>query len=263
MIITTGDKAAESIVGRAVALANETGGKYVPRSHTPLTRMAKMHGDDEIIVVLDGGARLVRPGSPPMEFHPSMGFVRAKRLLKGESDPMLDAASMSAGDTVLDCTAGLGSDSLVFAVQGGPGAHVTAVESSPALAAMLAEGLAHYRSGLAEVDDAMRRIRVACGHHLDVLHKQPDNSVDIVYFDPMFREPLMDSSSISPLRAFANSDPLQPESIREAVRIARKTVVLKEKKGSGEFARLGFVPIDRPHSKISYGVICVDRPLDN
>ncbi|WP_308737524.1 class I SAM-dependent methyltransferase [Paenibacillus sp. AR247] len=263
MIITTGDKAAESIVGRAVALANETGGKYVPRSHTPLTKMAKMHGDDEIIVVLDGGARLVRPGSPPMEFSSQHGLCPRQAAAQGRERP-------DAGRGVDDC-GGHGArlygrpwvGFARFCGPGGPGAHVTAIESSPALAAMLAEGLAHYRSGLAEVDDAMRRIRVACGHHLDVLRKQPDNSVDIVYFDPMFREPLMDSSSISPLRAFANSDSLQPESIREAVRVARKTVVLKEKKGSGEFARLGFVPIDRPHSKISYGVICVDRPHDN
>ncbi|GIO31115.1 MULTISPECIES: class I SAM-dependent methyltransferase [Paenibacillus] len=259
MIITTGDKAGEAVIRRAAALASRTGGQYVPRRHTSLAKMSKLHGDEEIIVVLDGGARLVRPGGDTVEFHPSMGFIRAKRILKGESDPMLDAALMSPGDSVLDCTAGLGTDTLVFAVKGGRDSAITAVESSASLSALLSEGMAYYTSNVEEINDAMRRVRIESGHHLDVLRRMPDRSVDIVYFDPMFREPLMDSSAIRPLRRFANSDPLSPESIKEAVRVARKTVVLKEKRGSGEFARLGFSEQERSHSKISYGVITVDR----
>ncbi|MDR0269443.1 class I SAM-dependent methyltransferase [Paenibacillus sp.] len=259
MIITTGDKAGEAIIRRARALASHTGCLYVPRSRTPLAKMAKLHGNDDIIVVLDGGARLVRPGEEPMDFHPSMGFIRAKRILKGESDPMLDAACMREGDSVLDCTAGLGTDALVFSVKGGMDTVVTAVESSPSLSALLSEGLAYYTSGVNEVNESMRRINVLNRNHLDVLRSLPDLSMDIVYFDPMFREPLMDSSAIRPLRWFANSEPLSEESIQEAVRVARKTVVLKEKRGSGEFARLGFTEQERAHSKISYGVITVDR----
>lgn len=259
MIITTGDKAGEEIVSRAEALAFITGSVYVPRRHTSLPRMAKQHGDPDIIVVLDKGARLIRAGEEPMEFHPSMGFIRAKRILKGESDPMLDASCMTQGDSVLDCTAGLGTDALVFAVKGGPNAKITAVESSPSLAALLKEGLANYASAVSEINDAMRRVEVLNRNHLEVLRSLPDQSVDIVYFDPMFREPLMDSSAIRPLRWFANSEPLAGESIQEAVRVARKSVVLKEKRGSGEFARLGFTEQERAHSKISYGVIRIDR----
>ncbi|MCJ8012574.1 class I SAM-dependent methyltransferase [Paenibacillus sp. KQZ6P-2] len=259
MIITTGDKAGIEIINRAKALASRTGSLYVPRRHTSLPKMAKQHGDDEIIVVLDNGARLVRAGEEPMEFHPSMGFIRAKRILKGESDPMLDAACMNEGNSVLDCTAGLGTDALVFAVMGGANTKITAVESSSSLAALLSEGLGHYTSGVEEINEAMRRVDIVNGHHLEVLRSLPDQSMDIVYFDPMFREPLMDSSAIRPLRWFANSDPLSEESINEAVRVARKTVVLKEKRGSDEFTRLGFSEQGRSHSKISYGVIVVDR----
>ncbi|MBE9915773.1 class I SAM-dependent methyltransferase [Paenibacillus donghaensis] len=259
MIITTGDKAGEAIIRRAEELASRTGSRYVPRRHTPLSKMSKLHGNAEIIVVLDGGARLVRPGENPLEFHPSMGFIRAKRILKGESDPMLDAACMQEGDTVLDCTAGLGTDALVFAVKGGRNTKVMAAESSAALAALLSEGLAYYTSAVEEVNEALRRVEILNRDHLEVLRSLPDRSVDIVYFDPMFREPLMDSSAIRPLRWFANSEALSKESIQEAVRVARKTVVLKEKRGSREFARLGFSEQERAHSKISYGVITVDR----
>ena len=54
-----------------------------------------------------------------MEFHPSMGFVRLKRVLNGKPDPMLEASGMEEGDSVLDCTAGLGADALVFSGKGG------------------------------------------------------------------------------------------------------------------------------------------------
>lgn len=83
--------------------------------------------------------------------------------------------------------------------------------------------------------------------------------MDIVYFDPMFREPITDSASINPLRHYANGEPLDEESVREAVRVARKTVVLKEARYSGEFERLGFSLPERGKSKITYGVISIDR----
>ncbi|GAB6990122.1 class I SAM-dependent methyltransferase [Paenibacillus pini] len=262
MIITTGRGADPTIVKRAEDLSRRTNNVYIPRMNGSLARLAAKHKNEDVIVVLEQGARLFRSGQLPMEFHPSMGFVRAKRILKGEYDPMLDSSGITLGNTVLDCTAGLGTDSLVFAVKAGPSGSVTAIESSEALSVLLMEGLATYSSDNAEVNEAMRRISVRHGHHLDVLRSMPDASFDIVYFDPMFREPMLESASISPLRSFANPDALSEESIAEAIRVARKTVVLKEKRGSSEFARLGFTSDER-QSKIAYGVISVDSAKHN
>ncbi|MNI75326.1 hypothetical protein D3C73_1314660 [compost metagenome] len=90
---------------------------------------------------------------------------------------------------------------------------------------------------------------------MDALKQMPDKSADLIYFDPMFRDPIMESSAISPLRMFANNSSLTGEVIAEAKRVARKSIVLKEKKGSGEFERLGFETVERSHTKIVYGVI--------
>ncbi|OAB44495.1 class I SAM-dependent methyltransferase [Paenibacillus glacialis] len=260
MIITTGRcEDPDKLVKRAKALALDSGYTYVPRHRTSIPKLVKSSKDSVALVVLENGARLVRPGQPPIDYHPSMGYVRVKRVIKGDTDPMLEAAGMQAGDSVLDCTAGLGSDSLVFAVMAGPKGEVTALESSSDLSALLKEGLGHYVTDLEEVNQAMRRIEVRHGHHLDILKEMPDQSVDIVYFDPMFREPLMESAAINPLREFANSDALSLESIQEAVRVARKSVVLKEKWGSPEFERLGFRMIQRNNSKITYGVKFLDN----
>lgn len=259
MIITTGDRPLTEVAERAERLAKQLGVPYVPRGNQSMSKLLTRCGGEEALVVLLHGVRLLRPDRPQLQFHPSMGFVRAKRILKGESDPLLEAAGMVPGDSVLDCTAGLGADALLFAVRGGEQSRVTALESSLPLYALLAEGVANYDSGISEVDAALRRINIVNSDHMDYLRKLPDNSVDIVYFDPMFREPLEDSSGISPLRPYANSDSLSPESVTEAVRAARKAVVLKEKRGSGEFSRLGFAEQLRPGTKTSYGVITIDQ----
>lgn len=259
MIITTGEAEAPTLVERARSLAQETGCRYVAREGRSLKRLAQMTGAEHVLVVLEGRVRLGGPGRSVMEFHPSMGFIRLKRVLNGNSDPMLEAARMEEGDSVLDCTAGLGADSLVFSVKGGKSGSITALESSFPLYVFLKEGLRTYESNMQVCNDAMRRIDVKHAHHRDYLKTLPDKSVDIVYFDPMFREPMNESASINPLRSYANNEALDEQSVREAVRVARKTVVLKEKRGSKEFSRLGFTVPERGQSKIAYGVISIDR----
>lgn len=258
MLITTADTASDEIITRAKELAARFGARYVPRGRVSVSKLLKKYDESESIVLTENAIRLISSEGEPMEYHPSMGYVRAKRLLKGESDPMIDVSRMKPGDTVMDCTAGLGSDSLVFSVYGGPGSRVIASENSRALAALLSEGLSYYCTSIDVVNEAMRRIEVVQGHHLELLRGMPDRSVDVIYFDPMFREPVTESAAIEPLRDFANHDALSIMTIEEAKRVARKTIVLKEKKESAEFARLGFLEQSRPHSKISYGVISLD-----
>ncbi|WP_410768582.1 class I SAM-dependent methyltransferase [Fontibacillus sp. BL9] len=259
MIITTGDHAAPDAVQRALDLSSEAGINYVPRNRTSMSKLSARYGDQDILVILEGGARLYRPSGETMLFHPSMAFVRAKRLLKGESDPMLEAARVARGDRIIDCTAGLGSDAAVFALGAGPEGSVLALEDSLPLWSLLREGFAYYVSGVKEFDEALRRITAKRAEHLEILRGLPDKSADVVYFDPMFRDPIQESSAISPLRTYANNDPLDRETIDQACRVARKSVVLKEKKGSGEFQRLGFTTQSRSHTKIVYGVISLDH----
>ncbi|MEK5504915.1 class I SAM-dependent methyltransferase [Paenibacillus sp. FSL P4-0113] len=258
LLVTTGDSPSAEVMERAKLLAAELGVLYAPRRGISVAKLIVAHRVRQALVLVQGGVRLISPEQPPMVFHPSMGFIRAKRVLKGEPDPMLTAARIVPGDTVLDCTAGLGTDSLLFSIGTGCSGQVTAVESSFPVYALIKDGMRHYRSGNAEVDQAFSNIDVRFGHHLDYLRSLPDRSIDIIYFDPMFRDPLLDSSAIGPLRGLANPDALNEESIVHAKRIARKTIVLKEKRGSGEFARLGFRVEQRGTTKTVYGVIDID-----
>ena len=189
-----------------------------------------------------------------------MSYVRVKRLRKGEPDPLVQLAGVRPGDAVLDCTAGLAGDSIVFSYACGAQGSVTALESEPVLHAIVREGLQSYESPLQDVNEAFRRIRTVREDHASYLAAQPDNSYDIVYFDPMFRDPVHESSSISPLRGLANHDALNEDIVREARRVARRAVMLKESNNSPEFERLGFTRCAvKKTSAVGYGVIEVDH----
>lgn len=264
MIITTGDSTAPQVIERARKLAVELGCRYLDRRKQSLPQLAKRHGDDQFLVLLSDRTRYVWVGHTDLTYHPSMGFIRAKRLLSGEADTMISAARIEHGDTVLDCTAGLGSDSIVFAIAVGEEGRVIACESQLPLYALVREGLQTYESDVPKINEAMRRIQMRHSSHDEVLKQMEDQSVDVVYFDPMFRKTVEQSAHMDPLRQVANQEPLNKDVIVEACRVARKAVVMKELNGSEEFGRLGFKEVVwTKNSKLAYGVITIDNDSES
>jgi 16S rRNA G966 N2-methylase RsmD len=256
MLVTTAYRPSAAEVERAKSLAAELGARWVPRGDDSLPRLRRKYGDEECLVVTASSLRYERDRVPPLSFHPGMASIRIKRLLAGQGDPLISACQAEPGDSVLDCTAGMGADALVFAHAVGGSGRVTALESEKIIALILREGLRTYESDEPALNAAMRRIRVVHAEHGEFLRRMPSRSVDIVYFDPMFRTPVEGSHTLQVLReAAANTAPLQKEAVREAVRVARKCVVMKERPGSGEFARLGFTVPGGRRSTHAYGVI--------
>ncbi|TCZ81064.1 SAM-dependent methyltransferase [Paenibacillus albiflavus] len=255
MIVTTSYKPTEEILAQAKEYANELNWKLVPRNHASMNALRKQYNVDRILLVTRDELRCFVGEEPPIFFHPSMAHVRVQRLIRGEGDVMLQAANVTKDDIVLDCTAGLASDSIVFSYAVGEAGRVIALDSEPELCLLLRVGLDMYSSDVAILNEAMRRIEVTCADHYTYLQQAQDKSVDVVYFDPMFRTPLTASNSISPLRGIANPNALTLETIAEARRVARKRVVLKEARFSEEFERLGFQMVVPSGTKLAYGVI--------
>jgi 16S rRNA (guanine1516-N2)-methyltransferase len=255
LIVTTSYDPTPELLQRAREVSAALGAPAVPRGRNSLSQLLAKRGERELLLVAREGLQLIRSGEPPLFFHPSMAMIRLKRLRRGDPDPLLAAARLAPGDAVIDCTAGLASDAIVLAYGVGESGAVTALESEPVIAALVADGLARYETGDPSFTAALRRVRLLRADHLAYLREQPDRSADVVYFDPMFRRPIESSASISPLRELADGRPLSPEAVAEAKRVARKTVVLKEQKDSAEFARLGFGRIIPTARKLAYGVI--------
>ncbi|GAB7388363.1 class I SAM-dependent methyltransferase [Bacillaceae bacterium] len=259
MIVTTAYDPDEAVVCRAKRLAAELRARYVARRKFSLNKIFRQTGADRAVVVSKEGAKLYSRGDDmPFFFHPGTAVVRIKRLKNGDNDSMIEACGLTSGDRFLDCTLGLGADSIVASYVVGTAGKVVGLESERVLAVLVADGLKRWSSDHAEMEEAMRRIEVIHEDHLRYLKHCPDNSFDVVYFDPMFRKPVAGSSGIAPLRRFANRAPLSEEAVREACRVASRCVVLKEANTSGEFARLGFNVLERPNASTVYGVIRTD-----
>ncbi|MEB3102728.1 class I SAM-dependent methyltransferase [Ferviditalea candida] len=255
MIVTTANRTSPELQRLSQDLADEMGLRWVPRQNLSLKQLEEKYGDSQFLLITDNGLRYNEAGREPLDYHPSMAVIRIKRLLKGETDKLIELAEAGPGDRVLDCTAGFGADAIIFSHAVGASGKVTALESELIPYLLVREGLSRYQSDVKELDEAMRRIEVLLTDHLSYLRLLPDRSVDIVYFDPMFGKPVQSSSSMSPLRGVANRQPLARKAVEEAVRVARRKVLLKEHRDSRVFAELGFDRVVRTGSTTAYGVM--------
>ena len=89
-------------------------------------------------------------------------------------------------------------------------------------------GAASYKGKFAELNADLRRIEIIHAEAGEYLQAQPADSFDAVYFDPMFRQPVRKSSEMVPLRPLAYDEPLSPEMVEMALKVAPR-VVIKER----------------------------------
>lgn len=202
-------------------------------------------------------------------FHPSMALLRLLNIQRGEPDRFLSATGLQPGDYFMDTTLGLGTDALIGAWAVGEEGKVLAVERAGIMAALVKDGLKelsirnissnvhtdkeHAWNTLAK---AASRIQVQWGDHYEILRGMTAKSIDVIYFDPMFRHTREQSASIRPLHRWAESNGLNSTTLQEACRVAKKRIILKERKNSSEFARLGFkIFPGGKYSQVDYGII--------
>jgi 16S rRNA (guanine1516-N2)-methyltransferase len=239
LAVTTPLEACPADEEGARAAASRRGVPFVPRAGRALARLATASGADALLVLGRHRAALCFGGAEHA-WSGGMGELRLRRLRRGERttrDPFLEAAALRPGDAVLDATLGLGMDALVAAGAVGSGGRVLGVERSPALAALVGEGLLRHAS------DAARRVEVLAGDAADVLARLPDSSFDVVCFDPMFRSPRAEAPGFDLVRRLGDPRPLAPETLAQARRVARRWVVVKDGTPGFDLARLGLTPL--------------------
>ena len=234
----------------------EIGLEYIPRKNRSLLVLQDEYQAEGIIIWYKGGPVLFI-GEQKFFFHPNMAKNRISLYRKsGIVDPLVVACDLKPGDQFLDCTLGLGADSIVAAYFITDGGRVTGIESSPIMAAIVKWGMKLYQHESPWLINAVHQIEVENGDHFTYLSNLDDKSYDIVYFDPMFRKPLLKSEALAPLRMLANHEPITKESLQQACRVARKRVVIKEQTSSGEFERLGIKKIVGSNNNIiNFGII--------
>ncbi|MBC9783810.1 class I SAM-dependent methyltransferase [Heliobacterium chlorum] len=238
VIVTTALEASSELIERAKAIAAHLEAPFAPREQKSLDTLRREYDRDQFLIVKKNRI-VLRMGNEEFFFHPNMAVHRVRALKRGQAVPLVEALDIRSGDCILDCTIGLGADAIVAAYAAGTTGKVTGIEHSSLIALIVREGLRSTKEKLEpDVIEAMGRIEVVQGDHRHMLREFPDNSFDSVYFDPMFRNPQKNSDGIAGIRSLADLKPLEPTVIKEACRVARRRVVMKERSNSDEWYRL-------------------------
>lgn len=256
LAVTTSGRPTEEVIHTAQAWAERLGVPFVLRVEG-IQKLAARH-DVEGLLVVSAERITYREPLTALEyfFHPSMAKVRLHNCLRGHDDPLLRAMALQAGESVLDCTLGRATDAALCAWKVGPSGRVLGLEKSRILAELTIDGLAHYVDSATRLTELLRRVEALWADYHEFLPTCADDSFDIVYFDPIFHDPLQQSQAMAPLRALADSSPLTAEAVAEARRVARRRVVIKQRKGTPLWGELGVSEVvGSPGGRVEYGVL--------
>ncbi len=257
-VVTTSRRPGATATAEAEGWAERLGVRVVSRSGRSVSVLCREEGVAGVLVISSAKPPtfVSADGAIRYFFHPGMSLTRIRNIRKAMGDPMVTAMELGEKDTVLDCTLGRGADAIVASYVVGPRGRVVGVESSSLLAELTIEGLRTYEPPNESVAAAMRGIDARHGDHLDFLRAAEPRSFDVVYFDPIFGEPVEASSAMQPLRPLADDRPLAPEAVEEARRVARRAVVIKERPAADLWQQLGVHHFaGGKKSSIAYGII--------
>ncbi|HFI2437659.1 TPA: class I SAM-dependent methyltransferase [Streptococcus suis] len=251
IIVTTSLRMNQTLVLQAQEIAEQLNLDYQDRRKRSVQSILAKTEADAVLVVYQDQLVLEEKTGQKLFFHPDTAVLR----IKSGRDPLLELLG-SDKQTVLDCTMGLASDSIVLA---SAGHQVTALESSQLIHFIVSKGLKEFDSGKEVINQAMRSIQTIWTDSLTYLKEQIDKSVDVIYFDPMFSEEIKESQNLSGLSGLADRSRLTEEIVSEAKRVARKKLIIKAHFRDRVFEDFGFVRHVRPNQKFHYGEIILEE----
>lgn len=253
-IVTTAGRPDEHMEQLAHRTAETLQYNYVPRKKRSIQKLSEHYNANVLVAGKERYEYFVKGATAPFFFHPNSAAFRLKRIARGETEPFLQATALQQQMSFLDCTLGIGSDSLVAAYVVGEQGTVTGLEANPNIAFVVAEGMQQYDTTELPLTACMRQIKVVAGEALAYLTTCADNSVDVVYMDPMFEEIIEESTNFTALRQAGEHYVLTQQWVAEAKRVAKQRVVLKAHYTSTLFETFQFEQQKRDSAKFHFGV---------
>ena len=252
-VITTAGRPDEVSLKLAAEAADVLGYEMVERNKRSVAGIHKEH-DSAVLVAGVNRYELFRIGmEKPFFFHPNSAAFRLKRLLNEETDPLIDVSQLHEGDSFLDCTLGLASDSIIASFVTGDSGKVLGIEGDADIAFIAQRGLHSFDSNSIDLSKAMKRVAVVHADAITYLKSQPDMSWDVVYIDPMFSAPIEESSNFTPLRQVGLKSSLTEEWMEQAQRVCKRRVVVKDRFDSPIFDKFNLKRLVRPNTKFHFG----------
>lgn len=254
-IITTAGRPDSATYKVAEIASSELGFPVVERKKRSILRMQREYEADVLVAGKDR-YELFRAGmEQPLFFHPNSAAFRLKRISKGEPDPLVEASALTVGNTFLDCTLGLASDSIVASYIIGADGKCVGLEADPTVAFVVKTGLRSFPATFEALKMAMQNIEVIHTEAIEFLANQPDRSWDVVYIDPMFHAPIEESSNFKPLRQAGIHTSLTEKWMQEAFRVCNRRVVVKDRFDSNVFSQFAMHRKIRPNTKFHFGYL--------
>lgn len=227
LAVTTGRVEREGQRALVEHLAAELGVPIVERRERSTLRIIEAEGLEALVVVNNERLHYIDSTGEPFFWHPNMAVVRIGAVrVHGREDLLARACDLRPGDRVLDATLGLGADAIVASWHVGPSGAVVGLEASPVIACLVRHGLATYEHRLSPF---MRNITVITGNHTGVWHDDAffEPGFEVIYFDPMFEQPIGSSSGLAGLRPLACYDRPDADVLAAARARAKRRVVVK------------------------------------
>ncbi len=209
-------------------------------------------GKDKLVVNSNLELRLLRENKKDFFFHPSISKIRIKNAAE-ENDYLLKALELKNGDTIFDCTFGLGSEAILISYYNDQG-RVIGTEKSREIFTIVYNGLRVYNDKSEKITKAMRRIELRFGDYKEIIKHY--KTIDKIYIDPMFKKPIFKSSSINAFREFASYDYVDIKDLTFLRKMARDRVVVKVRKKDGILTEKIFDKVVEPSKgDIMYGIL--------
>lgn len=253
--ITLSQKASLKERELALAIGKQLDLPFVERDKLSVKALYEKYYFEAALLVEQEGVALLTKEGKKHRFHLSMAQLRLIAIQRGQKDNLLEALGDSVEDSFLDATLGLGSDAVIVSYAYPKVKRIVGVEGMKELAFITNEGFRYYIHKDEKVTKALRRIEVRAMDHLSYLQAQKSESFDVVYFDPMFFNPVEESPQFQALRGVNWGMPLREEAFKEACRVAKKKVVIKDRPFGATLMNFPLhYRVGGKYSRIAYGI---------
>lgn len=253
-LISTSSKTNTYLIEQAKKVSQLLQMSYVPRKHQSVEDLLVAHHCAGALLITKEGPSFVTKDGVPHQFHLSMAHLRLLEIDRGNTDHLLRAIGYETVTSVLDCTAGLGSDSAVISYGCPQLTRHTAIEGHPILGYITNHGFRHFQHKEPKVTEALRRIQVVIYNYQDYLEQIVPNTYDAIYVDPMFENPVYESPQFMQWRGHLLESKITPEIVELALEKSKR-LVIKERKGSGLFKDIPPIEmVGGKYSSIAYGI---------
>ena len=155
---------------------------------------------------------------------------------------------------------GLAGDSILLSYYGHT---VTSIEKNKIIHLITSNGLKNYISPSEKINKAMRKITTHNYDCIDYLKKSPDNTFDIIYFDPMFSHTIKESENLLGITPLADKNFRYKEFIKEASRVGKDKIIIKAHFRDNIFEKYNFTRIIRKNTKFHFGFLEINKKTKN